>query len=282
MSSRFTTNEYIIKYIIEELNPFVYNNLIETIHDPVMGYAGFLLQTLYYLNLNYPNINWDINKYRISGCELNTSVYNIAINNIYQNTKLDMTNTIKNMDCINLIGINKYDIIMADLPKHEICIHSYNQMIFMKYIMKSLAVNGRAAVIVSNKFLTSNKLKYIKVRQYLLKHFNLHHVIKINKNQVDNEDDNDKEYILFFNNNGKTDTIDFYNIIDTCEMTNYESTVTYETISENNYIIYNYISQYVYPESTNVQSIHYLALTPSSDSSDEISQLENQLDNIII
>jgi type I restriction enzyme M protein len=290
MTSRFSTNEHLVKYIIDRMNLGILDGLIPTIHDPVMGYGGFLLSALYYLNTYYPEINWDINKNRISGYELNTSVYTTAINNIYQHTELDMANTIKNIDCISLISVNKYDIIMADLPKHEYCIHSYNEIIFIKYIMNSLEANGSAVVIVSNKIITSNKLKYLKIRRSLLRKFNVHYIVEINNQEYSSIfptipiKQNNKDYIIFFTNTGRTESIEIYDIILPNNLTEdagvyYRSSISHEMIAQNEYTIYNLMDTQMLEYTPT--SIDQMSIT-SSDSIDELEVLENQMNNIIL
>ena len=292
MTSRFATNEHLVKYIIEQMNLGISDGLIPTIHDPVMGYGNFLLSALYHLNTYYPEINWDINQNRISGYELNTSVYTTAITNIYQHTGLDISNTIKNIDCISLISVNKYDIIMADLPKHESCIHSYNEIIFMKYIMNSLQINGTAAVIISHKIITSNKLKYLKIRRKLLRKFNVHYIVEINNQEYSSVfptipiKQNNKDYIIFFTNTGRTETIEYYNITLPTNLTDeahiqYKTTITHGMIAENYYTIDNLIIdtkmlEYELPDSPDSMS------TTSSESINELEVLENQINDINI
>lgn len=293
MTSRFATNEHLVKYIIDQMNLGVSaDGLVPTIHDPVMGYGGFLLSALYHLNTYYPEINWNINQNRISGYEINTSIYTTAITNIYQHTGLDISNTIKNIDCINLISVNKYDIIMADLPKHEYFIHSYNEIIFMKYIMNSLQINGSAAVIISHKIITSNKLKYLKIRRKLLRKFNMHYIVEINNQEYSSVfstipiKQNNKDYIIFFTNTGRTETIKYYNIILPNNLTDqvhiqYRTTITHEMIAKNYYTINNLITdtkmiEFEIPDLPDPMS------TTSSDSIDELELLENQMNDITL
>jgi type I restriction-modification system DNA methylase subunit len=272
--SIFTTNEHITNYIIQQLNPSCYTDgSIYSIHDPVMGYGKFLLNSLKYLDANYPHIDWHSNQYRVSGYEINTDVYNIALQNIYQETGLDLKN-IKNCDCIKMnprIKDNslyplkhKYDIIMADLPQ---CIH-YNQIAFLKYIMRSLNTSGRAAVIIHNKIITSNKLKYMKIRKYLVRNYNIHKLVSVT------QDSNRIDYILFFTNTGRTNAIELYNLDIQNTSINYISTITFDMIV-NNY--YNYISPTDYISSPESMDI---SITP--DSIDEFKLLENQMNHIII
>ena len=290
MTSRFSTNEHLVKYIIDQMNLGCSDGLIYTIHDPVMGYGGFLLSALYYLNTYYPEINWDINKNRISGYELNTSVHTTAINNIYQQTDLDMSNTIKNIDCINQINVNKYDIIMADLHKRESCIHSYNEIIFIKYIMNSLQINGTAAIIVSNKIITSNRLKYVKIRRSLLRKCNVHYIVEINNQEYSSIfptipiKQNNKDYIIFFTNTGRTETIELYNITLPNNSTDesiiqYQTTITHDVIAENYYTIYNLIDTQML-EYENNSSSEPMSVTSDSIDVTDIVLLENQLNDI--
>jgi type I restriction-modification system DNA methylase subunit len=258
-----STDNYIAEYIVNRLYPSVKNGIMQTIHDPAMGDGGFLFNTVKYLQENKPDINWEVNKLNISGCEIDRNIYFSTLQNLYYYTGIDFTNTIICYDSIKILDSirryaspteelegnngesigdspldshillnqihNKYDIIMVDHGDSKQPVIQ-----FIKYTMKMLNYDGRAAFIIKDKYLTSNKRKYIKIRRKLLSRFNLHHVVSIN--------DHNKKSILFFDNNGPTDNVEFFNIIysDNNIMEMYDTTISHEQIAFNYYHINSY------------------------------------------
>ena len=241
METIHSTNNYIAEYIVDRLYPMVSDGYIPTIHDPVMGEGGFILNSIKYLHERYPGINWEINKLNISGYEIDSNIYSSTLQYLYHYTNIDFSNTIINYDCIKMYNPTSYDIIMAD-PRINInqCKHkvhqSHREVSFIKYVMNMLNTDGRAAIIIKDRYLTSNKKRYIKIRRKLLSRFNLHHVVSINMSM------DDRYSILFFDNTGLTDTIEFYSI--THDGTNlietYDTTITHEQIAFNYYHINSY------------------------------------------
>ena len=254
METIHSTNNYIAEYIVDRLYPMVSDGYIPTIHDPVMGEGGFILNSIKYLHERYPGINWEINKLNISGYEINSNIHSSTLLYLYNYTNIDFSNTIINYDCIKMYNPNKYDIIMADPHIHiNQCrrnVHrSHTEVSFIKYVMSMLNTDGRAAIIIKDRYLTSNKKRYIKIRRRLLSRFNLHHVVSINMSM------DDRYSILFFDNTGPTDNIEFHSI--THDGTNlietYDATITHEQIAFNYYHINSY-KNHVYIENIIIDS----------------------------
>jgi len=244
MEILYSIDNRIVEYIVNKISPNIINGNIPTIHDPLIGTGGFILNSLKYLNDNHPDINWEINKLNISGFEIDRAIHYSTLQTLYNYSNINFVNTIKHEHCIKVSYSNKYDIIMTDLNKISDfsggCRQKRTEISFIKYMMMTLKVNGRAAFIIKDKYLTCNKKNYIKIRKQLLLQFNLHHVISINDPEI-NYGYKNKMSILFFDNNGPTSNINFYNItyngyniIET-----YDTCITHDRISAQYYYIYN-------------------------------------------
>jgi hypothetical protein len=238
----------------------VSDGYIPTIHDPVIGNGGFILNSIKYLHERYPGINWEINKLNISGYEIDSNIHMSTLQCLYNYTNFDFSNTIINYDCIKMYNPMRYDIIMADpcimnhrnTHYHNQCRHNviHTEISFIKYVMNMLNIDGRAAIIIKDRCLTSNKKKYIKIRRKLLSNFNLHHVVSINLSNM-----GDRYSILFFDNTGPTDNIDFYSLTedDYKLIETFDNTITHEQIAFNYYHINNY-KKHVYIDNIIIDS----------------------------
>jgi len=259
METTHSTNNYIAEYIIDKLYPMVMDGYIPTIHDPVIGDGGFIINSIKYLHERYPGINWEVNRANISGYEINPEVHFSTLQLLYEYTNIDFSNTIINYDCIKMYNPNKYDIIIADpcITNHQsshTIRQSHTEISFIKYVMNMLNTDGRAAIIIKDRILTSDKKKYIKIRRKLLSQFNLHHIVSINIPGTSNICEN-KCSILFFDNTGPTDTIEFYNITydGNSLLETYETTITHEQIAFNYYHINSY-KKHVYIDNILIDS----------------------------
>jgi hypothetical protein len=197
------------KYIAERLNLSVSSEgIIRSIHDPAMNRGILILEALKYLNEDVQPINWEINRFNISGTEADSIMKEEAINNIYSYTGIDLTPSIFDARYL-LFNEMSYDVIVIDTVRYFETVNDkhvimFNNVTYIKYIMKSLNVNGSATIIVPPEVLFSDKRRYIKIRHKLLHRFNLHHIVSVTRK------DDTNVYILFFDNNGRTQSIDYY------------------------------------------------------------------------
>jgi type I restriction-modification system DNA methylase subunit len=204
-------NNLLAEYIIQRVNPGVYENgSIQTIHDPSMGMGVLLLHAVKYLHENYSYIDWTINKDNIHGYETDIETRYCALQNMHDYTSFNFSPTMINIESIKKLPCYKYDIIVSNLPRHHYngtrSGNIYNNRTYLKYIMKSLQYNGKAATIVQNIVLSSNKSRYVQIREKLLYDFNLHHIISIDDIGLPGLS------ILFFDNNTRTNDIEYFNL----------------------------------------------------------------------
>lgn len=220
------TNRYLTKYIINLCNPKCIDNNIETILDPSCGTGGFLALSVKYLNDKYSNIEWNINKKNIYGFDNNSVCRNITAGSLLIETgelfdTIDLRDTLCNDLKINNVLIDNVDIIMCELPYGirnfkfaNVCPRvkqlkfdgTKAEPLFLQLIMQSLKKGGRAAIIVPDNLLENTAKQHSQTREYLVKHLNLKKVINIDDNLINL---GIKQSIIYFENNGKTESVEF-------------------------------------------------------------------------
>lgn len=226
---QFFTNRKVINYMVELCNPIVIDGKIETILDPTMGTGGFLASAVKYLERNN-DINWNKNSKRICGFDISESVKSLAYVNLFLETgeefkRIIQQDTLRNDLLTNEGIIDKVDVILANEPfgikglKWEDCCDKIKKLkikgtkaepMFLQLMMKSLNDGGRCAVIVPDGVLFNDAKQHKSTREYLLKNFNLKKVISMEGDFFMNT--GVKTSILFFENSGSTEQVEFCKI----------------------------------------------------------------------
>src|SRR5579872_6464248 len=230
---QYFTNRKIIEYMIELCDPKVNKGLIEPIVDPTMGTGGFLTMAIKYLNNKNVGIDWEKNKDRIYGFDIDDNVRNMAIINCLLETgeKMDKTlrkcDTLRNDMQLERGKLEKAKIILANEPmglknlKYDECCDRIKEVgikgtkaepLFLQLFMEALDDGGRCAVVVPDGVLFNEAKLYKDTRKYLIDNYNLKKVITLNGDFFLNT--GVKTSILFFVNDGsKTKEVDFCQII---------------------------------------------------------------------
>ena len=227
---QYFTNREVIKYMIKLCNPILkLNGEIETILDPSMGTGGFLSMSIKHLNKNHPDINWDINKDRIYGFDVDETVKDLSVlNALLESGKIFSKTLVKN-DTLhndymisNNVLIDKVDIILANEPfglkniiHKNVCKRIKDlkidgtkaEPLFLQLMMQSLNEGGRCAVIVPDGVLFNEAKLHKLTRKYLCNNLQLAKVISLEDGLFLNT--GVKSSILFFINDGKTVDIEF-------------------------------------------------------------------------
>ena len=230
---QYFTNREVIKYMIKLCNPILkLNGEIETILDPSMGTGGFLSMSIKHLNKNHPDINWDINKDRIYGFDVDETVKDLSVlNALLESGKIFSKTLVKN-DTLhndfmisNNVLIDKVDIILANEPfglkniiHKNVCKRIKDlkidgtkaEPLFLQLMMQSLNEGGRCAVIVPDGVLFNEAKLHKLTRKYLCNNLRLAKVISLEDGLFLNT--GVKSSILFFINDGKTVDIEFCKI----------------------------------------------------------------------
>jgi hypothetical protein len=214
-----------------------------------------------HLNNKYPNINWSVNKKNIYGFDNNTVCKNITVASLLMETNQLFNNTINYRDTlcddykINNTLIEKVDIIFCDMPvgirnfKFANACNRIKQLkydgtkaepLFLQLILQSLNKNGRAAIIVPDNLLDNNAKLHTKTRQYLIENLNLKKIVSIDSKLTYS---GIKQSIIYFENTGKTEKIEFSKII----IVNNKEKICEEKICEVKYDEINKTFCYLYP-----------------------------------
>jgi type I restriction-modification system DNA methylase subunit len=278
---QYFTNREVIKYMIKLCNPKLKKNGdIESILDPSMGTGGFLSMSIKYLNKNFKNINWKINKKRIYGFDVDETVKNMSILNallecgqIFDETFVK-NDTLKNDYKISdNILIDKVDIILANEPfglkniiHKDVCKRIKDlkiegtkaEPLFLQLMMQSLNIDGRCAVIVPDGVLFNDAKLHKLTRKYLCDNLRLAKVISLEDGLFLNT--GVKSSILFFVNDGKTQEVDFCKI----KLSNGEIVeeliikVDIEEIEKNDFSLF--VNKYNKVEEDKIEGIEYKKL----------------------
>lgn len=229
-SGEFYTPRPVVKFMVEMINP----KLGETILDPAAGTGGFLIESFIHLENqcktteNYNNLQ----KNTLFGIEAKSLPYMLCQMNMLlhqiEYPNIDPLNALRTP--LREIGDNeRVDIVLTNPPfggEEERGIlsnfpddkqTSETALLFLQLIMRKLRRNvdgqigGRCAVILPKGNPLSAEGTPQRVRQELLSNFNLHTVVKLPKG-VFSPYTSIATNILFFDNNGSTKEIWYYEI----------------------------------------------------------------------
>ena len=275
---QYYTHRLVIKYMIELCKPKVKDGLIDRIIDPTMGTGGFLTMATKFLNNKYDDIDWNINKERIMGFDIDAHVKNMALLNLLleihylPDKTLKIRNTLqKDLDCE---GIEEYDVILANEPmglkniKYKDCTDKIKELkikgnraepLFLLSFMQHLAKKGRCAVIIPDGVLFNESKFYKETRKHLVENFNLKKVVKLNDDKFF-INTGVKTSILFFKNTGKTKEVEFSEIKIKDDDINETliNKVSYDTIVKENYTLF--VNRYTIEEVEKIEGIQYKKL----------------------
>ncbi len=216
----FYTPRAVTDFIVEMVKP----TLDEKIADFACGTGGFLTSTLKYLSKDNKTTG-DYQKYveSVYGIEKKPFPYLLCITNLllhsipapnvfYGNTLETSVYDYSEEDKFDVIVMNppyggtEKDVVKKNFP--EDLRSGETADLFINVIMYRLKENGRAAVVLPDGFLSGSGVK-TKIKQKLLKEFNLHTVIRLPSSVFAPYTDITTN-ILFFENNGSTEHIWFY------------------------------------------------------------------------
>lgn len=229
---QYFTDRRIIEYMVNICEPQYYEDgTIDKIVDPTMGTAGFLTMAIKYLNKNY-DIDWKENIERIYGFDIDPMVTNMARLNVWlENGELPQRIRQRDTLCCDLAWgdgktLKKADVILANMPYglknivYKKCCKRIRNLgingssaepLFLQLFMEALNDGGRCAVVIPNGMLFKENKQYVETRKYLMEHFNLKKVIKMNGKFFLNTGVGTS--ILYFVNDGyQTNKIEFCEI----------------------------------------------------------------------
>jgi restriction endonuclease S subunit len=199
----------------------------ETICDPTMGTGGFLTSALHHLQTVEKLTDAEIRaaKDKFHGFDIDKFVSSVASINMFIESHGNVFPNILFRDSLAKGAIVPYDVILANMPfgvkglTYARCHESVKALhldgtksepLFLQWMMVSLNVGGRCAVVVPDGMLINNSKCHNETRKYLLNNFELKRVIKMKGQFFMNT--GIQPSILFFEKTGKpTTTIEFWN-----------------------------------------------------------------------
>lgn len=234
---QFFTDRNVCKFIVNLVNPkLVKEGIPESVCDPTMGTGGFL--NIYLQSFKDKNIDWSKQQQQIHGCDTDERVVGISNINMFLETGVPFKN-LKKLDSIaDELPMAQYDIMVGNPPfgvnasnkNANASIRSLNipsehsEPVFLQIFMSHLAPGGRCAVILPNGFFQNKYADHISTRKYLIENFNVKKIIRFNSNVKKGAKHgsvkNAKFFIgtgvqcsiLYFENNGLTEKIQFYDL----------------------------------------------------------------------
>ena len=228
---QFFTDRFICEYMTELCKPgFKSAGVPESVCDPTMGTGGFLTAFVKFYNKHHADkpVDWAVQQKEIHGCDTDPKVAGVARLNLFMETGGNRsTNLLTHDSLYGDLTQNQYDVILANMPfglkgiKYTDCCERVRNLkirgtksepLFLQLIMVSLGLGGRCAVVVPDGMLVNSSSCHNDTRKYLLDHFELKRVIKMNGQYFMNT--GIKPSILFFENTGKpTTAVEFWEVL---------------------------------------------------------------------
>lgn len=222
-SGEFYTSRVLTEFIIEMLDP----RIGEVVADYAAGTGGFLTSALEHLRLQEetPEDRETINK-SIIGIEKKGLPYMLAMTNLILhdidepgikrgNSLADNVREVSDKNKVDVFAMNppyggvEGPGIQANFPSDMQTKETAD--LFIAMMMYYLKKNGRAGVILPDGFLFGTDGAKVNIKKKLLKEFNLHTIVRLPAG-VFAPYTSIKTNILFFENKGTTEKIDFYEI----------------------------------------------------------------------
>ncbi len=226
---KYYNNKLLSSWIVDLANPKIdtkKGNLLETVFDGNLKINSYLDVIIEKANKN--KINWANNKDKLFGLQTNQLVKDMCMANFTISMgEVFGKNIISNDILLNDIetSINSFDLIIFDMPNglhnivHASCCHKIKKLkirgtksepLLLQLIMTSLNKNGRVVAVVPDSLLFSDSIQPIETRKYLLENFNVKKIVQIDEALYFGR--GVKNSILYFENNGKTSSVEFSKI----------------------------------------------------------------------
>ena len=233
--SKFYNKRDLVKWIFNMVK--LDKNKVETILDGNVKINSFLEHALAF----YKNDKTYQDK--VLGVQTNDIIREISL--------LNYPNIINTDVLINDIPskLNTFDVIFFDFPLgihniiHANCCSRIKKLkirgtksepLLLQYVMMSLNKNGRAVLIVPDSLLFSDSLQPIQTRKYLLDNFNVKKIVELENMTT----------LLYFENNGKTTSIEFSKLNNMVETSLMKLDVS--NVDVNNSLYYKHYSCLLY------------------------------------
>lgn len=194
MGGEFYTPRAIIEFVVELVNP----KIGETVYDPAMGSAGFLVEAYKYMRAQragrmLPKDERRLQEETFYGQEKKPLPYllgcmNMILHGVFS-THLRRHNTLAD-DVRKFTEKDRFDVILTNPPfggtEHESVTTNFpypsraTSITFLQHIMKKVARGGRVGMVIDEGVLFKNSEgAYVQTKKELLEQFNLHTIISL-------------------------------------------------------------------------------------------------------
>ena len=169
-AGQYFTPRALIQAMVDVTDP----QITETVADPACGTAGFLLAAYEHMKKQAKNSNQltNLKNNALFGADNTPLVVTLASMNLYLHDIGTHTSPIVCQDSL-LDTSDKVSAVRSDFIKT-----SDNQVNFLQHIMSIVKTGGRVAVVLPDNVLTDGNAT-AKVREKLLKDFNLHTILRL-------------------------------------------------------------------------------------------------------
>ncbi len=217
----YYTPRPLIQAIVEKVNP----KIGETVYDPAVGSAGFLVEAFKHMSKDKLSVE-DVETLQFKtfyGKEKKSLAYIIALMNMI----------LHGVDAPNILHINtltenildvqdsdRHDVILANPPfggkeRKEVQQNfpiktGETAYLFLQHFIKLLKAGGRAGVIIKNTFLSNVDNASISLRKELLETCNLHTILDLPGGAFPGA--GVKTVVLFFEKGSPTKEIQYYQL----------------------------------------------------------------------
>lgn len=229
-SGEFYTPRPLIKVMVDVVNP----HIGQTIYDPAVGSCGFLIES--YNHIRYEDIKENkqrelsteqlkfLNLDTFFGNEKTPLSYVMGVMNMIlhgvESPNISKTNTLTK-DIRGLEEKDRYDCILANPPfggkeKDQIQQNfpiksNATELLFLQHMMNSLKLNGKCGVVIPEGVLFQTNNAFQSVKRDLLERFNVHTILSL-PSGVFLPYSGVKTNVIFFNRNGSTSDIFYYEV----------------------------------------------------------------------
>ncbi len=189
-AGQYFTPRSLIKAIVDVTDP----KITETVADPACGTGGFLLAAYDHMKIQSKEIEKQnfLKNNALFGADNTPLVVTLASMNLYLHDIGTEKSPIVCQDSLLDTSDRMFDVILANPPfgtrpqgsvevsanRPEFIKTSDNQVNFLQHIMSIVKTGGRVAVVLPDNVLTDGNAT-AKVREKLLKEFNLHTILRL-------------------------------------------------------------------------------------------------------
>ena len=189
-AGQYFTPRALIKAMVDVTDP----KITETVADPACGTGGFLLAAFEHMKPQSKEIAKQkfLKEHAFFGADNTPLVVTLASMNLYLHDIGTESSPIVCQDSLIDKSDKMFDVILANPPfgtrpqgsvevyanRPEFVKTSDNQVNFLQHIMSIVRTNGRVAVVLPDNVLTDGGAT-AKVREKLLKDFNLHTILRL-------------------------------------------------------------------------------------------------------